>query len=97
MSTTSPTSPSHAESDIRAVMQDWRDALSARDLDRFRQHYAEDVRFFDAVPPFEHHGAAAYRATWEAMFRFLPMPLQSEVRDLRITTGGGDVAIVSCL
>lgn len=77
-------------------MDDWRRALAERDLDGMLKHYADDVRFFDAVPPFQHQGAAAYRGSWEAMFPFLPERIQSTVEELSITASG-DVGFASCL
>ncbi len=81
------------EAQIRQLIDDWRIALCARDLDRLMQHYAPDVLFFDAVPPYQHRGADAYCRTWEAMLPYLPLRLGSEVRDLCITVGG-DLAVM---
>ena len=82
-----------AESEIRHLIDEWRAALCARDLDRLMVHYAPEVRFFDAVPPYQHRGAAAYRATWEAMFPYLPKRLGSELREVNITVSG-DLAMM---
>jgi len=84
------------QAQIRQLIDDWRDALCARDLDRLMQLYAADVVFFDAVPPHQHVGAEAYRRTWEAMFDFLPPKLASEMRDIDITVSG-DLAVMHCL
>jgi uncharacterized protein (TIGR02246 family) len=94
MSTTS--SPSQDELEILQLVDQWKHALCARDLDALMQHYASDVVFFDAVPPHEHRGADAYRRTWEAMFDFLPPRLDSETRDMSIRTSG-DLAVMHCL
>lgn len=82
--------------EIRQLIDQWRNALSAKDLDRLLTSYAEDVMFFDAVPPYQHRGADAYRRTWETMLPFLPPSIGSEIRDLSITTSG-DVAFAHCL
>jgi uncharacterized protein (TIGR02246 family) len=84
------------EAQIRHLIEDWRDALSARDLDRLMLHYASVVLFFDAVPPYQHRGAAAYRRTWEAMFAHLPPRIGVELRDLDIRVSG-DLAAMHCL
>lgn len=84
------------EVQIRQLLDEWRGALAARDLDRLTKHYAEDVLFFDAVPPYQHRGAEAYRRTWEVMFPHLPPRIESEIRDLSITVDG-DVAFAHCL
>ncbi|MFY9529022.1 MAG: SgcJ/EcaC family oxidoreductase [Candidatus Acidiferrales bacterium] len=84
------------ETQIRQLIEDWRDALRTRDLDRLMQHYAPDVRFFDAVPPYQHRGAAAYRRTWELMLPHLPPTIGVELCDLEISVSG-DLAVMRCL
>jgi len=84
------------QAQLRQLISDWRSALSARNLDRLVEHYAPNVVFFDAVPPYEHRGVNAYRQTWEAMFPHLPPRIESEIRDLNITVNG-DVAFMHCL
>jgi uncharacterized protein (TIGR02246 family) len=84
------------EDQIRQLIEDWRDALCTRDLDRLTQHYAADVVFFDAVPPYQHRGAAAYRHAWERMFPYLPPRIGFELRDLHISVSG-DLAVMHCL
>src|SRR5687767_14351457 len=83
------------ELEIRRLIDQWKEALCARDLDRLMQHYAPDVVFYDAVPPHEHRGADAYRQTWEAMLAFLPPHLVSETRDMTIHASGG-LAVMHC-
>jgi uncharacterized protein (TIGR02246 family) len=84
------------ETQIRQLMKDWCEALRTRDLDRLIQHYAPDVLFWDAVPPFQHRGAAAYRRTWELMLPHLPPRLGAELRDSEISVSG-DLANMHCL
>jgi uncharacterized protein (TIGR02246 family) len=81
------------EAEIKQLLDDWRAALCARDLDRLMRHYAADVTFYDAVPPHQHRGAAAYRRTWEAMLPYLPPRLGSELRDITIDMSG-DLAVL---
>jgi uncharacterized protein (TIGR02246 family) len=85
--------PSEHERQIRELIDDWRSALAARDLDRMMRHYARDVVFFDAVPPYQHHGAEAYRGTWERMFSILPPRIESELKEIKITISG-DLAVM---
>ena len=92
----STSDPSSDEIQIRQLLDEWRSALCARDLDRLMTHYSAEVVFFDAVPPYQHRGAAAYRATWEAMFGFLPPKIASEVSEVEIQTSG-DLATMHCL
>lgn len=93
---TTTASPASDKEQIRHLIDDWRDALCSRDLDRLMAHYTSDVTFFDAVPPYQHKGAAAYRRTWEAMFGFLPPRLDSEIQELDIQVSG-DLAVMHCL
>jgi uncharacterized protein (TIGR02246 family) len=93
MATTKEITKTNDESQIRHLIQDWRNALCARDLDRLVQHYAADVLFFDAVPPYQHRGAAAYRRTWEVMLPHLPPRIGLELRDLDIKVSG-DLAVM---
>jgi uncharacterized protein (TIGR02246 family) len=90
------TTISHDEAEIRKLVEDWRSALCAKDLDRMLAHYAPDVLFFDVVPPYQHKGADAYRRTWENCFPYLPESIDSEMRDLSITVHG-DGAYAHCL
>ena len=84
------------ESQIRQLLEHWRAALSARDLDQMMEMYSPDVIFFDAVPPYEHRGRDAYRQTWENMLQLLPKRIESEVRDVSVTVSG-DTAFMHCL
>jgi len=84
------------EAQIRTLIDEWRAALAARDLDRLMTHYAPDVLFFDAVPPYQQKGAAAYRKTWENMFSFLPPGVESEMQEVSIHVSG-DLAVMHCL
>jgi uncharacterized protein (TIGR02246 family) len=82
--------------EIHQLVEKWRAALAARNLDELAKHYSSDILFFDAVPPYQHRGVEAYRRTWEAMLPHLPSKIASEIRDLTITVDG-DVAFMHCL
>jgi uncharacterized protein (TIGR02246 family) len=84
------------ETRIRQLIEDWRKALSNRDLDKLIEHYSPDVLYFDVVPPYQHRVRAAYRRTWELMMPLLPPRISVEQRDLGITVGG-EVAVSHCL
>ena len=47
---------------------------------------------FDALPPRQYVGAAAYRKDWEDFLGTFPGPLAIDISDLDVTVGGGDVA-----
>ena len=76
---------SHDLAEIRRLIEEWREALMARDPDRLTRAYAPEVVFFDVVPPFARHGAEAYRRGWEALFPYLPAQVAVEMREVQIT------------
>ena len=96
MAASTPVARSNDETQIRQLIEDWRKALSNRDLDKLIEHYSPDVVYFDAVPPYQLRGAAAYRRTWEQMLPHLPARISAEQRDLEITVSG-DLALSHCL
>ena len=77
-----------AEAQIRALIDDWANALRAKDASAVMAHYAADRVIFDLAPPLisaaDAEGLRAWFATWSA-------PLGYEIRDLNITVGN-DVA-----
>ena len=87
---------SNDENQIRQLIEEWRNALSNRDLDRMVQNYAPDMLFFDAVPPIQLQDAAAYRKSWEQMLPHLPARVAADQRELEVKVSG-DLAIAHCL
>jgi len=75
-----------AEAEIRALIEDWADAMRNQDVERVMAHYAPDSVTFDLAPPLVSTGAtasglAAWFATWRKRIGY-------EIRDLSITVGG---------
>ncbi|MEW6144250.1 MAG: SgcJ/EcaC family oxidoreductase [Thermodesulfobacteriota bacterium] len=75
------------ESEIRKLIDDWRDAMRGGDIDAIMSFYAPDIRLFDIIPPLEHKGQEAYRKIWDMCLPAFEGPIECEVRDLRITAG----------
>ena len=74
-----------AELRIRALIDDWAQAMRAKDADGVLARHAADVVTFDLAPPLMSTGAdaqglQAWFSTWQG-------PLGYEVRDLNITVG----------
>ena len=84
------------EARIRALIEDWADAVRDKDVERVVSYYAQDIVTFDLAPPLEHAGAAALRRSLEAWLSTFRGPVGWEVRDLSITTGD-DVAFCHSL
>jgi PhnB protein len=50
--------------------------------------YADDVRNFDLAPPLQHGGRKTIRDNLQGWFATFSGPVGSELRDLKIETGG---------
>lgn len=83
---------SEREQEIRDVIEQWRSALEARDLDRMMTDYIPDVILYDAIPPYKSVGVTAIRQAWESCMPHLP-DFKSVHRDLTVTVTE-DMAVV---
>src|SRR5215469_2739850 len=63
------------------------EAIKAKNIKSIMAIYAPDVFAFDFSPPRQWVGAAAYRETYEVLFKE-PGPVTFEAEDLRITVSG---------
>jgi uncharacterized protein (TIGR02246 family) len=76
------------EQSIRALYERFPAAIAAKDLDAVMSLYTPDVVAFDAFPPRQYTGAAAYRRDYEAFFAEFSGPAKSEITDLHIEVAG---------
>lgn len=58
----------NAEIQIKKLMDNFRAAVLARDVDKIMSFYSSDVVAFDIIPPLQYIGAKAYRKSWEKAF-----------------------------
>ena len=84
------------EAQIRQLIEQWTQALYAKDLNTLMSYYAPDILTFDFLPPLQYHGVEAYRKNIEAWFAAVQGPIEYATRDLRILTGE-EVAFCHCL
>lgn len=75
------------QQEIRALIESWADAVRRRDLDRVVARHGADIRMFDAAPPVEARGVAAYRQSWEPFFSWFGDDGTFEVVGLEVTAG----------
>jgi PhnB protein len=73
------------EAKIRALIEDWSNALRVKDADRVVSHYAGDIVQFSLAPPListaaDARGLGAWFSTWQG-------PIGYEIRGLSITAG----------
>ncbi len=79
-------SQANDEAQIRQLIEQWAQALHAKDLTTLMSYYAPDILTFDILPPLHYQGVDAYRKNFEAWFAAVQGPIEYETRDLRITT-----------
>jgi ketosteroid isomerase-like protein len=83
-------------SDVRALFDDQREAMHAKDLDRLMALYSPDIVYFDVVPPLRYVGSAALRGRFSRWFDGYQGPIAMEARDLEIRSSG-DIAVAHWL
>ncbi len=56
---------SDADSEIRAVLEEWAAATRQSRRDEILKHHAEDLVIFDVLPPMKYESAESYRRSWD--------------------------------
>ena len=80
-----------AETQIRALIEAWADAVRRHDLPAILAHHAPDIVMFDVPPPFQSRGLDEYRKTWDLFFGYHEPSQAFDIKELAITAGD-DVA-----
>jgi uncharacterized protein (TIGR02246 family) len=81
------------EAEILDLIQQWSDAVEAKDPAGIVAAYDPDCVLFDAIPPYRIDGSAAIARVWEQCFPYFPDKFKSVHKDLSITVDG-NMAIV---
>jgi len=81
--------------EVVAVLEEYRNAVHAKDVDRFVAIFADDVRVFDMWGTWSHDGIEAWREMAEGWFGSLGGELVRVEFDDVQTTVGDDVALLS--
>ena len=78
------------EQAIRAMYDRYSAAVQAKDLDTIMSFYlpGESLVAFDAFPPRQYLGAAAYRKDYADFFAAFPGPAKSQASDIYVETSG---------
>ena len=85
------------ESQIRALIGRWAEAVHAGDLDVVLADHAADIVMFDVPPPnYGVRGIQAYRETWPPFFEWQRRGATFEIVSLDVTAGD-DVAFAYAL
>lgn len=82
--------------EITALLDERSEAIRARDLDRLLACYADDIVYFDVVPPLYYAGIDALRGRFTDWFGRWASPIGQDVTDVHVEAGG-DVAAVRML
>jgi ketosteroid isomerase-like protein len=88
-----------AESQIRAILEAWADAVRRHDLSGILAHHDKEIVMFDVPPPLQSRGMDEYRKTWDLFFRYHKPSQAFDVEELAITAGEDvafAVAIIRC-
>jgi ketosteroid isomerase-like protein len=88
-----------AESQIRAILEAWADAVRRHDLSGILAHHDKEIVMFDVPPPLQSRGIDEYRKTWDLFFRYHKPSQAFDIEELAITAGADvafAVAIMRC-
>jgi uncharacterized protein (TIGR02246 family) len=88
------------ETQIRAMIEAWADAVRRHDLPGILAHHAQDIVMFDVPPPLQSRGIDAYRKTWDLFFGCHQPSQAFDIEELAITAGQDvafAIAIMRCV
>jgi uncharacterized protein (TIGR02246 family) len=74
------------ESQIRELLSTWIASSRAKDIDRLMSLYADDIVYYDVVPPLRFAGRDEVRRNFLRWFHEYDGPIGLEVQDLRVVT-----------
>jgi ketosteroid isomerase-like protein len=76
-----------AESQIKAVIDAWADAVRRHDLPGILAHHEQDIVMFDVPPPLQSRGMDEYKKTWDLFFKYHKPSQAFDIEELAITAG----------
>jgi ketosteroid isomerase-like protein len=76
-----------AESQIKALIETWADAVRRHDLPGILAHHEQDIVMFDVPPPLQSTGMDEYKKTWDLFFRYHKPSQAFDIEELAITAG----------
>ena len=60
------------QAEVREVLTARNRAIGRKDVDAIMRHYADDLVYYDAIPPFQSAGAGGLRHGWESCLPYFP-------------------------
>jgi ketosteroid isomerase-like protein len=88
-----------AETQIKALIEGWADAVRRHDFSSILAHHEQDIVMFDVPPPLQSRGIDEYRKTWDLFFKYHKPSQAFDIEELAITAGEDvafAVAIMRC-
>ena len=88
-----------AESEFRALIEAWANAVRQHDLPAILTRHDEDIVMFDVPPPLQSRGLAEYEKTWDLFFAYHQPGQAFDVEELQKCVGDTltfAVAIMRC-
>jgi ketosteroid isomerase-like protein len=73
---------------IKAKYSAWKQAFEARDVNKIMAIYSPDVISYDAVPPLQFSGAAAYRKDYETFLAQFKGPVRVTIPHVHVEQSG---------
>ena len=85
-----PDTSAQDQADIQALEGKFQAAFNAKDINAIMALYTpgDTLIVFDAAPPRQYTGWAAYQKDWQVFFASFPGPTDFKMTDLDITVGG---------
>jgi len=87
---------SRDESEIRALIGRWSQAVPDQNMDSIRADHDPDILLFDVPLPLLSRSLEAYMASWEAFLSSSEKPVVFEFQDIEISAGS-DVAFTTAV
>ncbi|MGN6571738.1 MAG: YybH family protein [Pseudolabrys sp.] len=84
------------ETRIKALLEEWTDAVRRHDIPAILAHHDPEIVMFDLPPPLQCKGIAAYEQTWDLMFRYHKPGSAFDIEELAVTAGE-DVAFAAAI
>jgi ketosteroid isomerase-like protein len=81
---------------IKALLENWADAVRRHDLPAILAHHETDMVMFDLPPPLQCKGIEAYKETWGLLFRYHKAGAAFDIQELTVTAGR-DVAFAAAI
>jgi uncharacterized protein (TIGR02246 family) len=75
------------ELQIRKLVENWAQAVRARDLDAIVAYHHENIVMYDVPPPFASVGIDAYRKSWDLFYSCKQEKDGFQIIDLHVIAG----------